>query len=44
MLHQIRDPFEHLGFRKLTHFRIRSLLHCGNLARALGALQNRKTP
>ncbi|NIL74905.1 ISL3 family transposase ISPfr6 [Rhodococcus sp. B10] len=27
-----------LGFRNLTHYRIRSLLHCGNLTRALGAL------
>lgn len=27
-----------LGFRNLTHYRIRSLLHCGNLTRALDAL------
>ena len=27
-----------LGFRNLTHYRIRSLLHCGNLARQTNAL------
>jgi transposase len=27
-----------LGFRNLTHYRIRSLLHCGNLARQIDAL------
>ena len=27
-----------LGFRNLTHYRIRSLLHCGNLARQINAL------
>ena len=27
-----------LGFRNLTHDRIRSLLHCGNLARQIDAL------
>jgi transposase len=27
-----------LGFRNLTHYRIRSLLHCGNLAQQINAL------
>ena len=27
-----------LGFRNLTHYRIRSLLHCGNLAQLINAL------
>jgi transposase len=27
-----------LGFRNLTHYRLRSLLHCGNLAHQIGAL------
>ncbi|AXN50144.1 hypothetical protein MMRN_29680 [Mycobacterium marinum] len=27
-----------LGFRNLTHYRIRSLLHCGNLTRQIDAL------
>ncbi|BCQ08429.1 ISL3 family transposase ISAar39 [Mycobacterium heckeshornense] len=27
-----------LGFRNLTHYRIRSLLHCGNLAQRIDAL------
>ncbi|WP_236729671.1 transposase, partial [Mycobacterium tuberculosis] len=27
-----------LGFRNLTHYRIRSLLHCGNLAQLIHAL------
>jgi transposase len=27
-----------LGFRNLTHYRIRALLHCGNLARQIDAL------
>ena len=27
-----------LGFRNLLHYRIRSLLHCGNLTHALDAL------
>lgn len=27
-----------LGFRNLTHYRIRSLLHCGNLIQQIGAL------
>ncbi|WP_231752531.1 transposase, partial [Mycobacterium gordonae] len=27
-----------LGFRNLTHYRIRSLLHCGNLAQQIDAL------
>ena len=27
-----------LGFRNLTHYRIRSLLHCGNLAHLINAL------
>ncbi len=27
-----------LGFRNLLHYRIRSLLHCGNLAHAIDAL------
>ncbi len=27
-----------LGFRNLTHYRIRSLLHCGNLAQRINAL------
>jgi transposase len=27
-----------LGFRNLTHYRLRSLLHCGNLARQIDAL------
>lgn len=27
-----------LGFRNLTHYRIRSLLHCGNLAHQIDAL------
>jgi transposase len=27
-----------LGFRNLIHYRIRSLLHCGNLARQIDAL------
>ena len=27
-----------LGFRNLTHYRIRSLLHCGSLARQIDAL------
>jgi transposase len=27
-----------LGFRNLTHYRIRSLLHCGNLAQLTDAL------
>ncbi|MGW4579033.1 ISL3 family transposase [Rhodococcus aetherivorans] len=27
-----------LGFRNLTHYRIRSLLHCGNLTHAIDAL------
>ncbi|MGK2855314.1 MAG: ISL3 family transposase [Microbacteriaceae bacterium] len=27
-----------LGFRNLTHYRLRSLLHCGNLARRIDAL------
>jgi transposase len=27
-----------LGFRNLTHYRIRSLLHCGNLTQAINAL------
>jgi transposase len=27
-----------LGFRNLTHYRLRSLLHCGNLAQLIGAL------
>ncbi len=31
-----------LGFRNLTYYRIRSLLHCGNLTRAIDALQTRK--
>ncbi|CKV36078.1 transposase [Mycobacterium tuberculosis] len=26
-----------LGFRNLTHYRIRSLLHCGNLAQLIHA-------
>ena len=30
-----RNP---LGFRNLTHYRIRSLLHCGNLAQQINAL------
>jgi hypothetical protein len=32
-----------LGFRNLTHYRIRSLLHCGNLARQIDALWFRKS-
>jgi transposase len=27
-----------LGFRNLTHYRLRSLLHCGNLAQQINAL------
>jgi transposase len=27
-----------LGFRNLTHYRIRSLLHCGNLDQLINAL------
>jgi transposase len=27
-----------LGFRNLTHYRLRSLLHCGNLANWINAL------
>ena len=27
-----------LGFRNLTHYRIRSLLHCGNLTPQINAL------
>ena len=27
-----------LGFRNLTHYRLRSLLHCGNLAQLIHAL------
>ena len=27
-----------LGFRNLTHYRIRSLLHCGRLAQLINAL------
>ena len=27
-----------LGFRNLTHYRLRSLLHCGNLAQQIDAL------
>jgi transposase len=27
-----------LGFRNLTHYRIRSLLHCGNLIQQINAL------
>lgn len=27
-----------LGFRNLLHYRIRSLLHCGNLTHAIDAL------
>ena len=27
-----------LGFRNLTHYRLRSLLHCGNLAHRINAL------
>jgi transposase len=27
-----------LGFRNLTHYRLRSLLHCGNLTQRIGAL------
>ncbi|MFF0282322.1 transposase [Rhodococcus aetherivorans] len=33
-----------LGFRNLLHYRIRSLLHCGNLTHAIDALQVRKSP
>ncbi|MFI2220649.1 transposase [Rhodococcus sp. NPDC019627] len=32
-----------LGFRNLPHYRIRSLLHCGNLTHAINALYNRKS-
>ncbi|WZU31948.1 hypothetical protein Rruber_01410 [Rhodococcus ruber] len=32
-----------LGFRNLTYYRIRSLLHCGNLTRAIDALQIRES-
>jgi transposase len=32
-----------LGFRNLTHYRIRSLLHCGNLAHRINALWFRKS-
>src|SRR6201997_1443837 len=31
-----------LGFRNLTHYRIRSLLHCGNLTQQINTLKNRK--
>jgi transposase len=27
-----------LGFRNLTHYRLRSLLHCGNLSQRINAL------
>ena len=27
-----------LGFRNLTHYRLRSLLHCGNLTQQINAL------
>jgi len=33
-----------LGFRNLTHYRIRSLLHCGNLAQRIDALLNPDEP
>ncbi len=32
-----------LGFSNLTHYRIRSLVHCGNLAQRINALQIRKS-
>ena len=40
-LEALRRPA--LGFRNLLHYRIRSLLHCGNLTHAIDALQNPKS-